>query len=542
MKRILLPLALLASAALAAGDPPVATIRLASVDAVETAIQGVLAAVGRPAMPPDASPRAFFEEMCDVDPSRPVLVRFWTGDGGDLVGVIAVPGAEPTSERLAKAFDGDAPVRGEDGVWTKPDDDGTGQAVAFRDGYVLVAKPRRYLAEADALFAVKPLFPGVAAEAEIRMRAFADARLPAGGEPANALVKRMFGSFETFSFGLAFDKSAGLLVPFGVTPPASAPGAFAAFAAAPALDPAASPLWSDGASVSYAISDVGRVFGGLLDAYADLFDTVRSGIEESLRESGLDDEAIARQRTLFAEMPEAFRRCKSFGAASGFGSIGASSGGFSVLGDYDLGDPATAAWMRDFQRRSLELQTAVAATNAIFFRETADGWEYGVNPVAAFGDAESPALPVPTASLLRYLYGTDGLRGSVRLRPGTKADYRFALAPAGQKPPKPVHDPIPASALARFAPGAKVLSCFRMRMSAILRECLLAADAVPEGAIPPGGALHWDLGAKDGLPVGVLSVEPAEMNAIFVASVFGVQRAMVPAAAAPSGEEALFDD
>ena len=132
--------------------------------------------------------------------------------------------------------------------------------------------------------------------------------------------------------------------------------------------------------------------------------------------------------------------------------------------------------------------------------------------------------------------------GSVRLRPGTKADYRFALAPAGQKPPKPVHDPIPASALARFAPGAKVLSCFRMRMSAILRECLLAADAVPEGAIPSGGALRWDLGAKDGLPVGVLSVEPAEMNAIFVASVFGVQRAMVPAAAAPSGEEALFDD
>ena len=129
-----------------------------------------------------------------------------------------------------------------------------------------------------------------------------------------------------------------------------------------------------------------------------------------------------------------------------------------------------------------------------------------------------------------------------RNRPGTKAGYRFAIAPAGREPPKPARDPIPASALARFAPGAKVFTCFRMRMSDILRECWFATGAVPAGAIPPGGALRWDLGAKDGLPVGVLSVEPAEMNALFLMSMFGVSRAMAPAAPAPSGEDALFDE
>lgn len=531
-------------AATAPAEPPVVTARLASVDEVEAALQGVLAAVGRPGMPPDASPRAFFEEMCDVDPSRPVLIRFWTGDDGNLIGVVAVPGAEPTAERLAEAFDGETPVRGEDGVWTKPGDDGTGQAVAFRDGYVLVAKPRRYLAEADALFAVKPRFPGVAAEAEVRLGALAALgdRAPKGRErePADALVKRFFGSFETFSFGLAFDKSAGLLVPFGATPPASAPGAFKDFAAAPALDPAASPLWSDGATVSFAVSDVGRVFGGLLDFYADMFD-VCGDFERILRESGMDEASVERQKKVFADMPEMFRRCKAFGAASGFGSLDASSGGFSVLGDYDLGDPATAAWMRDFQRRSFEIQSG-AATNAFSFRVTPDGWEYGFNPFAAFADADFSEGPVPTLAMLRRLYGPEGLRGSARLRPGTKADYRFAVAPAGQEPPKPARDPIPASALARFAPDAKVVTCFRMRMSDILRECFFAAGAVPAGAVPPGGALRFDLAAKDGLPVGLLAVEPAEMNALFVSFMFGVTRAMAPAAPEPSGEEALFDD
>ena len=145
-------------AATAPAEPPVVTARLASVDAVESAIQGVLAAVGRPGMPPEASPRHWLAELCDVDPARPVVIRLWTGADGEPEGVVAVPGAEPTAERLAEAFDGETPVRGADGVWTKPDDDETGQAVAFRDGYVLVAKPRRYLAEADALFAVKPRY------------------------------------------------------------------------------------------------------------------------------------------------------------------------------------------------------------------------------------------------------------------------------------------------------------------------------------------------------------------------------------------------
>lgn len=534
-------LALLAAPGLAQGpatnapaDPPILTARLASVNAVEDAIRGVLAAVGRPGMPPEASPRAFLEELVDVDPSRPVLVRFWTGDDRDPVGMVAVPAAvEPTSERLADAFDGEAPVRGEDGVWTKPGDDGTGQAVAFRNGYVLVAKPRRYLAEADALFALQPRFPGVAAEAEIRVRAFADRSLRTGRElDPDGLMERMFEGFETISFGLAFDPSAGLLVPFSMTPPASAPGAFAAFAAAPALDPA-SALWSDGATVSFAVSDVGRVFGGLFDLYADLWDVVLATVERTLRESGADEDVIERQRKETAGMPEMIRRCKAFRAASGFGSLGASSGGFSALGDYDLGAPATAAWMRDFQRRSFEIQSA-AATNAFSFRETPDGWEWEVDPLASFPT-------VPARSMARF-YGTKGVRGSARLLPGTKADYRFAVAPAGQEPPKPVRDPIPASALARFAPGAKVVACFRMRMSDVLRELLLADGAVPDGAIPPGGALRWDLGAKDGLPVGVLSVEPAEMRALFAASLFGVTRTMAPAAPAPSGEEALFDD
>ena len=547
-----------ALAALAAGadpatnapvEPPAMTARLASVDAVEAAIQGVLAAVGRPAMPPDASPRSFFEEMCDVDPSRPVLVRFWTGSGGDLEGVVAVPGAEPTAERLAEAFDGVTPVRGADGVWTKPDDDGTGQAVAFRDGYVLVAKPRRYLAEADALLAVGPRFPGVAAEAEVRLRALAalDARPPRGGEPIDPLTRRLFERFETFSFGLAFDASAGLLVPFSATPPASDPGAFADFAAAPALDPAASPLWSEGATVSFAVSDAGRVFGGAFDFYADIY----RDFERILRETGMDDETIEmlqaerrKRMEALADMPETLRRCKSFGAASGFGSVSASDG-FSTLGDYDLGDPATAAWMRDFQRRSL--RSAVTETNAFFFRETADGWEWGGDATVWLHGAEpggegsfAPFPFSPSDSPVRSLYGR--LRGSARLLPGTKANYRCAVAPAGKEPPEPVHEPIPASALARFVPGAKVLSCFRMRTSDIVRECVLAFDAVPDGAIPPGGALRWDLGAKDGLPVGVLSVEPAEMKALFVAFVFGVSRAMAPAAPAPSGEDALFDD
>jgi len=548
---LLLPLLALAAAPARGADepatnapavPPTITARLASVDAVEAAIQGVLAAVGRPGMPPEASPRHWLAELCDVDPARPVLIRLWNGDDGDPEGVAAVPGAEPTSERLADAFDGVTPVRGADGVWTKPDDDGTGQAVAFRDGYVLVAKPRRYLDEADALLALAPRFPGAAAEAEIRPRAIADRNLRTGRElDPDGMMERMFKGFETVSFGLAFDKSAGLLVPFSMTPPASDPAAFKDFAAAPALDPATA-LWSDGATASFAISDFGRVFGGLLDFYADTFDRILSDHGRHLREAGIDEDTIKRQEKAVAELPEMFRRCKAFRAASGFGSISA-AGGFSAIGDYDLGDPATAAWMRDYQRRSFENQAAAAATNCFSFRETSDGWEWGFDPVAAFAAGlDLPAFPIPSSELLRRCYGRDGIRGSARLLPGTKASYRFVAAPVGKEPPAPARDPIPASALARFAPGAKALSCFRMRMSDIVREILLASGAAPEGAVPPGGALRFDLAAKDGLPVGVLAVEPAEMKALFVSFMFGVSRAMAPAAPAPSGEDALFDD
>ena len=540
----LLPLLALAVAPCLAQDPatnaPAFTARLASVDAVEFAIQGVLAAVGRPGMPPEASPRHWLAELCDVDPARPVVIRLWTGADGEPEGVVAVPGAEPTAERLAEAFDGETPVRGADGVWTKPDDDGTGQAVAFRDGYVLVAKPRRYLAEADALFAVKPRFPGAAAEAEIRPRAIADRNLRTGRElDPDGIMERMFEGFETLSFGLAFDKSAGLLVPFSMTPPASDSAAFKDFAAAPALDPATA-LWSGDATVSFAVSDFGRVFGGLLDFYADTLGFVLSDFERILRESGADEATIEKERKTTLVLPEMFRRCKAFRAASGFGSL-SSSGGFAAIGDYDLGDPATAAWMRDYQRLSFEIQAAAAATNCFSFRETSDGWEWGFDPAATFAAIPS-AFPIPSSELLRRFYGRDEIRGSARLLPGTKSSYRFVAAPVGAEPPAPARDPIPASALARFAPGAKSLSCFRMRLSDIVRETLLASGAAPEGAVPPGGALRFDLAAKDGLPVGLLAVEPAEMNALFVSFMFGVTHAMAPAAPAPSGEAALFDD
>ena len=81
-------------AATAPAEPPVVTARLASVDAVESAIQGVLAAVGRPGMPPEASPRHWLAELCDVEPARPVVIRLWTGADGEPEGVVAVPGAE----------------------------------------------------------------------------------------------------------------------------------------------------------------------------------------------------------------------------------------------------------------------------------------------------------------------------------------------------------------------------------------------------------------------------------------------------------------
>ena len=81
-----------------------------------------------------------------------------------------------------------------------------------------------------------------------------------------------------------------------------------------------------------------------------------------------------------------------------------------------------------------------------------------------------------------------------------------------------------------------------MRLVDFIRASLDPDGEIPAGMIPPGGRIRWDLGVRNGAPAGLLAVDPAELRAYASLLFFSVTTKMAPAAPAPSGEEALFDD
>ena len=556
MKKLALLLPLLALAPLIAARAegpatnapaakPSAIARFASLDDASKFLRDFAAAIGFAGQADDMvrSMREEFEEI-GTDPSRPLVGAFTRPFDTAMDGVaFAVPGEEPSAERIGKALkleDGVAAVRGEDGVWGDPDPDGKKMAMFHRDGYNVFAEPRECLAFADDLLAAarSPRFPGAAGEFTFRAELFRDALLshPVRSDrtaPSMDVAADLFARCGTFSFGAAFDATAGLLVPFAATPPESDPGAFASFAAAPALDPATA-LWRDDAIVAFAASDTGRAFGAFFDFYEEYFRFLRSGIEENLRTSGLDEAAIS--ATLAADLPEMCRLAKSVGAMSGFGGL-TPEGASTMRGIVDFGDPATAAKSREIQRRMF---AAPAATNLFAFAETEDGWTWDFNPAAAVppdGTAAEGFLPA-----MRRLYGPNGMHGEMHLVPGTAATYRYAAGPAGTETPAMPAGRLALGALDRFSPGAKTVAAMQMGMSDFIRATLSPTGPIPEGVIPPGGRIRWDLGVRGGEPVGLLAVDPAELRAYSMLLFFGVTHAMAPAAPAPSGDDALFDD
>ena len=170
-----------ALAALAAGadpatnapaEPPAIIVRFASVDAAERTLRGVVDAIGMSGRADDMirSTRQNMEDFGCTDSSRPiVLATCHPFDGGTDGFAFAVPGEEPSAERIGRALElaeGETPVRGADGVWSDPDDDGKETVMLHRDGYNVFASPREYLAYADTLLATaaEPRFPGAAVE------------------------------------------------------------------------------------------------------------------------------------------------------------------------------------------------------------------------------------------------------------------------------------------------------------------------------------------------------------------------------------------
>lgn len=530
----------------APAEPPAIIVRFASIDSAEKTLRGIVDAIGMSGRADDMirSMRQKVEETGCTDSSRPiVLATCHPFDGGTDGLAAAFPGEEPSAERIGRALElaeGETPVRGADGVWSDPDDDGEETVMLHRDGYNVFASPREYLAYADTLLATaaEPRFPGAAVEVTFRAEAFRKA-LDARDSGAVAALPlsvsaRLFERCEAFSFGLAFDESAGLLLPFSATPPASNPDAFADFAAAPALDPATA-LWSDEALGAYAASDTGRAFGAFFDFYASFFAEMRDELQRNLRDAGLDEAAAS--ATLAADIPEMCRLCKRTGAMSGYVAL-APDGTLSTQGVCDYGDPATAREFRELQRGMFAKQSP---TNLSSFAETADGWSWNFNPFAAMPTNAAPAGNTFLASL-RRIYGPRGMHGEARLVPGTAATYRFRAGASGGEEAAIPAGRLSPGALERFAPGAKPVACMQMRLVDFIRASLDPDGEIPAGMIPSGGRIRWDLGVRNGAPAGLLAVDPAELRAYASLLFFSVTTKMAPAAPAPSGEDALFDD
>jgi len=535
--------------------PPALLVRVASIEEIEKAIRGVADAVGMPALAeePIRSLREGLAEMgVDVDPSRPVVLALADPRASEEMAV-AVPGPEPSAERLAAAFGGATPERGADGVWRQPGAEGNGTAMLRRDGYNVFAHPRERLAFADALLAAAaaPRFPGAALEATVRgeaLRTIERELAWAPGVPGPSLAP-----LETVSFGAAFDASAGLFVPLAATPAESAAGAFEALAAAPALDPAGA-IWRDDALFAFAVSDLGTVFGGFAVSFFALTATnYAQNVAFALRRRGADPEEIARAersaREAIERAEESLALLRSAGAASGFAAL-APGGALESVAETAFRDSAAvdrlrARWRAEADGRDVPVEMWVgSATNAFAFRQTDDGWEFGCRPWA---DGEEPSGPDATGPLaaMRRFFGPDGLRGEVRRVAGPGPGERLvsAVGPAGSPLPAPTGErPPDGAALERFVPGAKRVACVQAHLVDFARFALSPALGDAADALPRGGRFRWDAGVRDGAPVGLFAFDPAELRAWVSLAMLGVSRAMAPAAPAPSGEDALFDD
>lgn len=530
----------IAAAAFAAAAEPALVVRVSSLNDAEAAIRGVCAAVGQPAFAeqPIAGLRAFANEGCDADPSRPVVFAL-AGVPSSDDGVFAVPGEEPDAERLAPAFEGKTPVRGADGVWTAPadGDEAVDVAMVHRNGYNVFAKPRALLAEADALLAAAPRFPGATMEATIRgeaLRAIAtdlDRSVPPAHLP--------FFSCETLSYGVAFDGTEGLFVAFAPTPAAAEPGVFADLAAAPALDTATA-LWRDDAPFAFAVSDMGRVFGRFFETFLSLASSnmVRSAAVVRARGAG-SEESDRLVRETISRAEESIRLLRTVGASSGFLAF-ASDGTIESLSESAFRDSSALDRFCKLMESGAGLPDV--PTNAYSFRATDEGWAFDFNPFAGMSEEEAADEVVAT---MRRFYGPQGVHGVMRRIAGPGPELRVvgATGPAGGTLPAPTGERPPDGAvLERFAPGARRVACLQIHMVDFLKFALSPVLRGDAAAIPSGGRLRWDIGVRDAAPVGVLAVDPAELRAYFSLFMLGVSRAATGGAPEPSGEEALFDD
>ena len=302
------------------------------------------------------------------------------------------------------------------------------------------------------------------------------------------------------------------------------------------------------------MSDLGTVFGGFAGSFFALTATnYAQNVDFALRRRGADPEEIARAersaREAIERAEESLALLRSAGAASGFAAR-APGGALESVAETAFRDSAAvdrlrARWREEAEGRDVPVEMWVgSATNAFAFRQTDDGWEFGCRPWA---DGEEPSGPDATGPLaaMRRFFGPDGLRGEVRRVAGPGPGERLvsAVGPAGSPLPAPTGErPPDGAALERFVPGAKRVACVQAHLVDFARFALSPALGDAADALPRGGRFRWDAGVRDGAPVGLFAFDPAELRAWVSLAMLGVSRAMAPAAPAPSGEDALFDD